>query len=70
MPHPKKNRDTEIRIRCRKQLKIEFSKKLIACGYGYTRDTDVLAYFADFLEVLNSKDLEWFKKNFQKTVDK
>lgn len=51
-------------------MKIEFSKKLIACGYGYTRDTDVLAYFADFLEVLNSKDLEWFKKNFQKTVDK
>ena len=38
-------------------------------GYSCRYGSDVLANFTDFLEALNSKDLEWFEKNFKKGVD-
>lgn len=64
MPNPKKNRTTEIRIRCTEEVKEEITKKIVACGYPYHRGKEVLANFASFLEILNTKDEEWFKKNF------
>ncbi|MFM6051665.1 MAG: hypothetical protein ACKPE3_13295 [Sphaerospermopsis kisseleviana] len=69
MPNIKKNRTTDVSARCTKELKEQLSKKLIACGYCYPYKSDVLANFTDFLEALNSKDLEWFEKNFKKGVD-
>lgn len=70
MPNHRKNKDTEIKVRCTSTVKDCMSKKLIACGYIYPRNESLLANFAEFLEALNGKDLEWFKNNFGKTLDK
>lgn len=69
MVNIKKYRTTDVSARCTKELKEQLSKKLIACGYSCKYGSDVLANFTDFLEALNSKDLEWFEKNFKKGVD-
>ena len=69
MPNIKKHRTTDVSARCTRELKDQLSKKLIACGYSYQYGSEVLANFTDFLEDLNSKDLEWFQKNFKKEVD-
>jgi hypothetical protein len=64
MVNIKKNRTVKIKGRCSSKLKASLSRKLIACGYIYRKDTEVLCNFAEFLEDLDSKDLEWFQENF------
>lgn len=65
---PKTDR-TSIIYRLSLTEKKSLSRKLIATGFVYSRGGEVEPGFSEFLKALSDKPLEWFEKNFGKTVD-
>lgn len=65
-----KIRETQIKVRCSDEVKENLSRKIIYCGIVYSHKGEVRPGFAEFIEVLADKPLEWFEKNFKKGVDK
>lgn len=68
MARPKTVR-ARIDAKCTLQAKDQLGKKLIACGFTYSRSGNIEPGFSEFIELLSSKDLNWFEKNFKKGVD-
>lgn len=67
---PSLNRTTEIKVRCTKQTKEQLARKLISIGYARSYGKTINPDLVNFVEVLSSKSLEWFKENFSKSLDK
>lgn len=68
MARPKTERariDAKLTPRSKKQL----GEKLIATGFVYLRAGTIEPGFSEFMEVLASKPLDWFEKNFKKGID-
>ena len=68
MARPKTN-GTTIFIRLSPSEKEKLAKKLIATGFTFVRKGEVEAAFSEFGKVLADMPLEFFQKNFSKSID-
>lgn len=64
-----KTKSKRINVQCTATTKEQLDRKLIAIGCVYNRSGNVEAGYAQFIELLADKPLDWFQKNFSKPLD-
>ncbi|MFM6672157.1 MAG: hypothetical protein ACKPJO_18825 [Dolichospermum sp.] len=67
---PSLNKTSKVEVRCTQETKEDITRKLIAVGYKRSYNGKVNPDLVSFLKDLSGKSLEWFEKNFSKTIDK